>query len=209
MIQYFHNIFRFRKEHSVKRILQLFFVMMKIGLFTFGGGYAMIALLESELVTKRGWIDREEFLDVVAIAESTPGPIAINAATYVGFRRAGVIGAIIATLGVTIPSFSIIYIISLLFDSFLSITLVEYAFRGIQACIVYLILSAGIRMLKNMKKTALSVSILVAVCVTMITLSLFAINFSTVFYILFCGCIGLFIYLIAKARKREGENDIS
>ena len=143
--------------------------MMKIGLFTFGGGYAMIALLESELVTKRGWIDREEFLDVVAIAESTPGPIAINAATYVGFRRAGVIGAIIATLGVTIPSFSIIYIISLLFDSFLSITLVEYAFRGIQACIVYLILSAGIRMLKNMKKTVLSVSILVAVCVTMIT----------------------------------------
>ena len=189
----------------MKKILQLFFVMMKIGLFTFGGGYAMIALLESELVTKRGWINRDEFLDVVAIAESTPGPIAINAATYVGFRRAGVLGATAATIGVVIPSFTIIYLISLFFDSFLSLPLVGYAFRGIQACIVYLILSAGIRMLKNMKKTVLSVSILVTVCSAMLLLSLFAVKFSTVFYILFAGAVSLVIHLIARVGKREGE----
>ena len=137
----------------MKKILHLFWTMMKIGLFTFGGGYAMIALLENELVTKREWIKKDEFIDVVAIAESTPGPIAINAATYVGFQRAGFLGAIVATLGIVIPSFTIIYLISLFFDAFLSLKLVEYAFRGIQACIVYLILSAGLRMFKNMKKT--------------------------------------------------------
>ena len=84
-----------------------------IGLFTFGGGYAMIALLEEELVSKRKWIDKEEFLDLVAIAESTPGPIAINMATYVGYKRAGFLGALFSTIGMCIPSFVIIFLISL------------------------------------------------------------------------------------------------
>ena len=82
--------------------------MLKIGLFTFGGGYAMIALLENEFVSKRAWIDKEEFLDMAAIAESTPGPIAINAATYIGYKKAGFLGAAISTLGMCIPSFVII-----------------------------------------------------------------------------------------------------
>ena len=137
----------------MKKYLDLFLTMLKIGLFTFGGGYAMIALLENEFVSKKKWLEKDEFLDVTAIAESTPGPIAINAATYIGYKNSGVIGSMIATLGICIPSFVIIYAISLFFDAFLSFTLVAYAFKGIQICVVYLILTAGLKMLKQMKKT--------------------------------------------------------
>ena len=105
---------------KIKGYLSLFLTMLKIGLFTFGGGYAMIALLENEFVTKRKWIEKDEFLDMVAIAESTPGPIAINAATYLGYKMHGVIGSLLATVAVCIPSFVIIYAISLFFDAFLA-----------------------------------------------------------------------------------------
>ena len=108
-----------------KLIFSLFLTMLKIGLFTFGGGYAMIALLENEFVSKRAWIDKEEFLDMAAIAESTPGPIAINAATYIGYKNAGFLGATVSTLGICFPSFVIIYTISLFFDAFLSFELVR------------------------------------------------------------------------------------
>ena len=98
---------------KLKTLLRLFLTMLKIGLFTFGGGYVMLALLESELVTRKEWITKEDFLDMVAIAESTPGPIAVNAATYIGYRLAGVAGSAVATLGVCLPSFVIIFTISL------------------------------------------------------------------------------------------------
>ena len=190
----------------MKKFLDLFFTMLKIGLFTFGGGYAMIALLENEFVEKKKYIEKEEFLDMVAIAESTPGPIAINSATYLGYRTAGFFGSLAATVGVVIPSFTIIFIISLFFDAFLSFTLVEYAFRGIQVCVVYLIFSAGMKMLKSVKKTPLSISIISAVLVCMITLSIFAVKFSTILYIVICGCIGLFVYFLNTINKRkEGE----
>ena len=94
----------------IKGLAELFWVMLKIGLFTFGGGYAMIHLLDSELVERRGWIGSEEFTDLVAIAESTPGPIAINCATFIGYKRCGVLGSIFATLGVVLPSFAIIFL---------------------------------------------------------------------------------------------------
>ena len=137
----------------MKKYLKLFFTMLKIGLFTFGGGYAMIALLENEFVSKKEWIEKDEFLDMVAIAESTPGPIAINAATYIGYKMLGFLGSLTATVAVCIPSFVIIYAISLFFDAFLSFTLVAYAFRGIQVCVIWLILSAGLKMLKQMRRT--------------------------------------------------------
>ena len=119
----------------------LFLVFLKIGAFTFGGGYAMIALLENEFVEKRDWLEQKEFMDMVAIAESTPGPVAVNSATYIGYKMAGTAGAAVATLGVCLPSFGIIYLISLFFDQFLSLRLVGCAFRGIQVCVIYLILS--------------------------------------------------------------------
>ena len=182
----------------------LFLTMLKIGLFTFGGGYAMIALLENEFVVKKRWLDRDEFLDVAAIAESTPGPIAINAATYIGYKNAGVGGAVVATLGICVPSVTIIYLISLFFDTFLSLTYVAYAFKGIQVCVVYLILSAGLRMLKKMKKSVFNVIAVSATFTVMVVLSILAVKFSTIFYILISGIAGVVIYLIGRARK-EGE----
>lgn len=177
--------------------------MLKIGLFTFGGGYAMIALLENEFVSKKKWLEKDEFLDVAAIAESTPGPIAINAATYIGYKNAGVIGSVIATLGICIPSFIIIFSISLFFDSFLSLTYVAYAFKGIQVCVVYLILSAGLKMLKQMKKTVFNIITISITLLCMIIFSLFAIKFSTIFYILISGTCGVAVYLLGKLRKEE------
>ena len=177
--------------------------MLKIGLFTFGGGYAMIALLENEFVSKKKWLDKEEFLDVAAIAESTPGPIAINAATYIGYKNAGVVGSVMATLGICIPSFLIIYTISLFFDAFLSLTYVAYAFKGIQICVVYLILSAGLKMLKQIKKSSFNVVIISATLVCMVSLSVLAISFSTIFYILISGTAGVVLYLLGKLRKGE------
>ncbi len=188
------------KEH-----LSLFLTMLKIGLFTFGGGYAMIALLENEFVAKKKWIEKDEFLDVAAIAESTPGPIAINAATYIGYKNAGIFGSIIATLGICIPSLVIIYAISLFFDAFLSLTLVAYAFKGIQICVVYLILSAGLKMLKQMKKTAFNIFIISITLICMVVLSLFAVKFSTIFYILISGACGVVVYLLGKLRKEEEQ----
>ena len=190
---------------KIKGCFSLFLSMLKIGLFTFGGGYAMIALLENEFVEKKKWLEKDDFLDVAAIAESTPGPIAINAATYIGYKNAGIIGSIIATLGICIPSFVIIYAISLFFDAFLSITLVAYAFRGIQVCVIWLIFSAGVKMLRQMKKTPLNIVILSAVIICMLVFSLLSFSFSSIFYILISGVIGLSVYLIADLLNRKGE----
>ena len=193
---------------KAKEYLSLFLTMLKIGLFTFGGGYAMIALLENEFVAKKKWIEKDEFLDVAAIAESTPGPIAINAATYIGYKNTGIIGSIIATLGICIPSFVIIYAISLFFDAFLSLKLVAYAFKGIQICVVYLILTAGLKMLKQMKKTVFNIIIISITLICMVVFSLFAVKFSTIFYILLSGACGVAVYLLGKIRK-EKKHDLS
>ena len=193
---------------KIKGYLSIFLTMLKIGLFTFGGGYAMIALLENEFVEKKKWLEKDEFLDVAAIAESTPGPIAINAATYIGYKNAGIIGSMMATLGICIPSFAIIYMISLFFDAFLSLIWVAYAFKGIQICVVYLILTAGLKMLKQMKKTAFNVSIISITLICMVVFSLFAVKFSTIFYILISGACGVAVYIIGKIRK-EKNHDLS
>ena len=178
----------------MKKYLFLFLNMLKIGLFTFGGGYAMIALLEHEAVEKKRWMTKEEFMDMAAIAESTPGSIAVNAATYIGWKLGGFWGAATATLGICLPSFVIIFIISLVFDRFLSLKFVAYAFRGVQMGVVYLIFSAGWKLLKGLEKTAFNVTLLIAVAAAMLACSLFAVKFSTVFYILICGAAGVLIY---------------
>ena len=188
---------------KIKGYLSLFLTMLKIGLFTFGGGYAMIALLENEFVEKKKWLEKDEFLDVAAIAESTPGPIAINAATYIGYKNSGVIGSMIATLGICIPSFVIIYAISLFLDAFLSLTLVAYAFKGIQICVIYLIISAGLKMLKQMKKTAFNIIIVSITIICMVVFSLFSVKFSTIFYILISGACGVVVYLLGRIKKGE------
>ncbi len=177
-----------------KLCLSLFWELFKIGLFTFGGGYAMIAVFERELVEKKKWLNNEEFTDIVAIAESTPGPLAINSATYVGYKTAGVLGSFFATLGVVLPSFILILIISLFFDEFLKLQYVNYAFRGIQACVSFLIISAGIKMLKKLERNVLNVVLTSLSIICLVLFTLFAVDFSTIFYILIGGCVGICVY---------------
>lgn len=186
-----------------KLILTLFISFFKIGAFTFGGGYAMLSLLENEFVEKKGWLTKEEFLDMVAIAESTPGPIAINSATFIGYKTAGVLGSMFATLGVALPSFIIIYVISLFLDKFLTLTLIANAFKGIQACVVYLIGSVGIKLFKQMEKKALPIAIMSVVLVCMITFSLLAVKFSSIIYILVSGTLGVIAFYSTKQKKED------
>lgn len=193
---------------KLKRALALFWAMFKIGLFTFGGGYAMVAMFERELVENKKWLKKDEFIDVIAIAESTPGPIAINTATYVGYKQCGVLGSVFATLGVILPSFIIIFLISLFFDRFLQLKWVQFAFKGIQACVVFLILSAGFNMLKAIKKNAINLIVLLSTIVCLVAFSLFAISFSSIFYILIGGAIGLIIYCIETIKNHKNKKKV-
>ena len=191
----------------IKALFLLFLSMLKVGLFTFGGGYAMLHILEHEFVQKKAWIDREEFMDVVVVAESTPGPIAINCATYIGYKQEKLLGAVFATLGMVLPSFVIIYLISLFFNLFLSITAVASAFRGIQVCVVFLILSAGLKMLKKIKKTPFTLLVMALTFVCMLAFSIFAVNFSSILYILISGSVGLLLYAIGNIRRKKGKDE--
>ena len=188
---------------EAKSLGTLFFTFFKIGLFTFGGGYAMIALLEEELIQRRRWLDKDEFLDMAAIAESTPGPVAINSATYLGYKLAKVPGAATATVAVCLPSFLIIYAISLFFEQFTQLTVIANAFKGIQVCVIYLIFSAGVRMLKALDKSPFATGVLAAVMLVMVGLSLAGVSVSSILLILLSGAAGVAAWLIG--RRKEGK----
>lgn len=188
---------------EAKSLGTLFFTFFKIGLFTFGGGYAMIALLEEEFIQRRKWLDKDEFLDMAAIAESTPGPVAINSATYLGYKLAKVPGAATATVAVCLPSFLIIYAISLFFEQFTQLTIIANAFKGIQVCVIYLIFSAGVRMLKSLDKSPFSTGVLAAVMLVMVGLSLAGVSVSSILLILLSGAAGVAAWLIG--RRKEGK----
>lgn len=188
---------------EAKSLGTLFFTFFKIGLFTFGGGYAMIALLEEEFIQRRRWLDKDEFLDMTAIAESTPGPVAINSATYLGYKLAKVPGAATATVAVCLPSFLIIYAISLFFEQFTQLTVIANAFKGIQVCVIYLIFSAGVRMLKALDKSPFATGVLAAVMLVMVGLSLAGVSVSSILLILLSGAAGVAAWLIG--RRKEGK----
>ena len=188
---------------EVKSLETLFFTFFKIGLFTFGGGYAMIALLEEEFIQRRKWLDKDEFLDMTAIAESTPGPVAINSATYLGYKLAKVPGAATAPVAVCLPSFLIIYAISLFFEQFTQLTVIANAFKGIQVCVIYLIFSAGVRMLKALDKSPFATGVLAAVMLVMVGLSLAGVSVSSILLILLSGAAGVAAWLIG--RRKEGK----
>ena len=188
---------------EVKSLGTLFFTFFKIGLFTFGGGYAMIALLEEEFIQRRKWLDKDEFLDMTAIAESTPGPVAINSATYLGYKLAKIPGAATATVAVCLPSFLIIYAISLFFEQFTQLTVIANAFKGIQVCVIYLIFSAGVRMLKALDKSPFATGVLAAVMLVMVGLSLAGVSVSSILLILLSGAAGVAAWL--SGRRKEGK----
>ena len=182
---------------------ELFHVFFRVGLFTFGGGYAMISVIEDACVDRRGWITRAEMDDLVVVAESTPGPIAINCATYVGARQAGVVGAVTATLGMVLPSFLVIFTSSKLLDRFLEINLIASAFRGIKLAVGILVLDAGWRLLRRMKKDALSVMILAVSLTIMLGVNLFALRFSSI--VLMLTAAGVSLLAMKLGRKGGGK----
>ena len=189
----------------LKTLVKLFFVYMKIGLFTFGGGYAMIALIEDEIVSKRGWITKEELADIVVIAESTPGPIAINCSTYVGYKIGGILGSAVATIAVVIPSFVIIFLISLFIEAFLAIEYVQYAFMGINCAVGLVIVRTGLKMLKSFKKTKLSVSCFLFAVFGLLAVNFFDIDFiSPIYFVLMGAVIGIVACFIPKLERKEG-----
>jgi chromate transporter len=186
---------------TLKKALKLFLIFFKIGLTTFGGGYAMIAVFEEEFVSKRAYVSQDEMLEMVALAESTPGPIAINSATYIGYKVAGFLGSLFATVGVVLPSFIIIYIISLFFNEFMALKYVQKAFKGIACGVGVLIALAGIKMFKRLEKTPYNVISCVVVTLFMIAVSIFAIKFSALYMVLIGGCLGLIITGISTIKN--------
>ena len=190
-----------KEKHIIVDLLWTFF---KIGLFTFGGGYAMISLVENSCVTKKQWITHEEMANVVVIAESTPGPIAINCSTYGGYRQAGILGAVVATTGVVIPSFIIILIIATFLDNFLEITVVANAFKGIKIAVGILILNAAVNMMKHIKKEFLAWAVFAAACVAMLLINIFSWNFSSTSLLLIAGSFTFALYLIKTVYERMG-----
>ncbi|MBQ3094153.1 MAG: chromate transporter [Clostridia bacterium] len=181
----------------MSRLWTLFTVFFKIGAFTFGGGYAMIPLIEREVVDNKHWITSDDMLDIVAIAESTPGPIAINTATFVGFKTAGVLGAIAATFGTVLPSFVIIAVISTILAQFREYRVVQFAFNGIRAGVLALIVKALVSMYKKCPKSAVAYAImLLSLVVALFT------DVNVLFIVIGAALIGLISSLVrAKGEK--------
>ncbi len=182
------------------KLLELFVVFFKLGLFTFGGGYAMIPQIKEIVIEKKHWLTEDELLEVIAISESTPGPMAINLATYIGFKRSKFLGALFSTIGVIIPSFVIILIISLFFDKFISNKYVSYAFVGIKCAVAILIVSAAFDMLKKIEKNFFNILIVLIVSIVLILLEIFQVKFSSIFLILIGGILGIVICACKKEK---------
>ena len=177
---------------KLKESLKMFLVFFKIGLFSFGGGYAMLTMIEHEVVEKRGWLTHNELLDIFAIAESTPGAISINIATFIGTKRAGVIGGCITTFGVVLPAFLVIFALSYVLDLVRDNVWVNALFKGVRVGVVVLIIHAALKFLKEMKKKVVTVLLAVAM------FCLAAFSSVNVIYLML-GSIGISIAAVAVA----------
>ena len=182
--------------------LELFLTFARIGAFTFGGGYAMLPLLDHDVVEKKGWITEDELTEMTVIAESTPGPIAINCATYTGQRVAGLKGAIIATAGMVLPSFLIILLVSYFLEDLLGNPTVEHAFRGIRIAVALVIIRAAVKMIRKMLKKsenrrmgAIFAAVFFAVVFGM---NVLGVHFSTISLIVIAGVGGISIDAISR-----------
>ena len=183
-------------------LAELFLTFAKIGLFTFGGGYAMISIIENSCVEKKKWITHDEMMDITVIAESTPGPIAINCATYVGFKRGGIPGSIAATVGMVVPSFVIIYLIAAVLDNFLEITLIANAFKGIKIGVGLLILRVAVNMLKKMQKKPLPRIIAFCAFGIVLAVNFLSLKLSTIVVMISAGAVSVAVFAI-RGRRAE------
>ncbi len=182
-------------------IIDLFLTFAKVGLFTFGGGYAMIALIEDSCVEKKQWITHDEMMNVTVIAESTPGPIAINCATYVGYKQKGLAGAIAATVGIVLPSFCIIILISMFLDNYLEITWIAHAFKGIKIAVGILILDAAIKMIRKMQKKLFPLAVMITSFAAMLAINIFALRISSISLMLVAAAVSLALFFVRHGRK--------
>lgn len=185
-------------------LLDLFLTFAKIGLFTFGGGYAMISLIENSCVEKKRWITHDEMMNVTVIAESTPGPIAINCATFVGYKQKGLVGSIAATIGMVLPSFCIIFLISMFLDHFLEITWIAHAFMGIKIAVGILILDAAIKMIRKMQKKPVPLAIMLCAFIAMLLIDIFALHVSSITLMLIAAAASLAIFLTDHHTGKAG-----
>ncbi len=183
---------------DIKTIILLFSSFIRIGTFTFGGGYAMIPLIQKEVVEKRKWITDEEILEIIAIAESTPGPIAVNAATFIGYKTAGFFGALGATMGVVLPSFLIIIAVSFVIRQFENLKVVKFAFEGIRAGVLALIFKALVSMYKQCPRNKISyiIAALAFLCVAFLGINVLIV-------IIICAAIGLAYSIMAERRAKH------
>ena len=186
-------------------LIDLFLTFVRIGLFTFGGGYAMIALMENVCVERKRWISHDEMMDITVIAESTPGPIAINCATYVGYKQKGLAGAVAATIGMVLPSFCIILLISTFLDDFLAIAWVAHAFRGIKIAVGILILDAAVKMMSKMPKKPLPLAVMGGSFCAMMLIDIFAVRVSSMTLMLVAGALSLSVFLAKRGGRAEGK----
>lgn len=157
----------------MKKLLTMFISFFKIGAFTFGGGYAMIPIIEAEVVTKRGWLGKEDFLDILAISQSFPGALAVNSSIFIGYKIGGILGGVLALLGVVLPSFFIILIVAMFFQQFRNNPTVELVFKGVSAAVPMLVLVAVISLSKSVNKNFIN---LVIVVFTVIAISFLKIH---------------------------------
>ena len=193
-----------KEKHSFKNLINLFLTFFKLGIFSIGGGPTMLTLLQGELVEKKKWITNDELMEMTAIAESTPGPIAINLATYLGYKKGGFFGAFFATLGVIITPFILMFCISLFLENILSNEAIKYAFMGIKVGVVFLLLKVSLTLVKTMKKDWFGILLLIVVTLAMVLITIFAINFSAIYFILIGAVLGLLIYGIIP--RKRGKN---
>lgn len=191
-------LYNLRAMNKFKKALLVFWSFFKIGLFTFGGGYAMISVISAELVERRKWITQEDMTDMLIISEMTPGAIAVNSATFVGYRVAGVLGGILGTLGVVLPSLIIITVLSFFVHYLEEVAWLAAAFKGIQAVVVVLIVNAMVKFFKQLDKNWQSYLIAAAaLIVTLLT------DFNVIFLILAGGIYGIVYTLARDARKKK------
>ena len=182
----------------------LFLTFARVGLFTFGGGYAMLALIENICVEKKKWITHDEMMNITVIAESTPGPIAINCATYVGYKQKGFAGALIATIGMILPSFCIIFAISEFLDHFLEIAWIAHAFQGIRIAVGILILDAAVKMVRKMQKKPMPRAFMFCAFAAMLMINIFSVRISSIILMLAAGLISLIIFMLKKTAAKGG-----
>lgn len=192
-----------KEKKSLKNLLELFLTFFKLGVFAIGGGPTMLTLIQGEFVEKKKWLDNDELMEMTAIAESTPGPIAINLATYLGYKRGGFLGALVSTLGVIITPFVLMFCISLFLESILTNQAVQYAFMGVKVGVVFLLLKVSFTLIKGVKKDWFGVSLLLIVTVAMVLITIFAVNFSAIYFILLGAVLGLLVYGIIPKKRRE------